>query len=93
MADSSTMQLNKLNYDREREMVDFAMRRKLGDTAIVINGEVPVMMLAAGDIRGFAKAAVRQALLDAADALTGTEDGEEIADRSQPDDLDAANFD
>lgn len=80
MTESSTMQLNKLNYDRDREMVDFAMRRKLGDTAIVINGEVPVTMLSAGDIRGFAKAAVRQALLDAAEALADTEDGDEAED-------------
>lgn len=70
---TTNMQLNKLGYDRDREIVEFSLRRSFENTAIIINGEVPVMMLSAGDIRSFAKAAVRQALLEAAEALEKSE--------------------
>lgn len=97
MPNTGKMQLNKLNYDRDREVVDFVIRRKLGETAIIIHGEVPVMILSAGEIRGFAKAAVRQALIDAADALTEagdeTEEDEPADEGTHPEDLNAANDD
>ncbi|MHB2265631.1 hypothetical protein [Aliihoeflea sp. PC F10.4] len=95
MTFTTDMQLNKLGYNREREVVEFSMRRSFDNTAIVINGEVPVMMLSAGDIRGFAKAAVRQALLDAAAALAEPDDTEDdtAEEGTRPEDLNAANDD
>jgi hypothetical protein len=69
MTYTTDMQLNKLSYDREREVVEFSMRRSFDETAIVITGEVPMMVIDSAGLRTAAKAAVRQALLDAADAL------------------------
>lgn len=97
MTNSGNMQLNKLNYDREREIVEFSLRRKLDDGAILISGEVPVMIIDQGNLRQFAKAAVRQALLDAAEALAETDaEAEErtlAEEGTRPEDLNAANDD
>lgn len=90
MPDSGKMQLNKLNYDRDREMVEFSLRRSLGETAISISGEIPLMVVTQGDVRPYAKAAVRQALLDAADVLACEKEAEE---GMRPENLNASNDD
>lgn len=74
MAHSGALQLNKLNYDREREIVDFAFRRNIEGTMLVVEGEVPLMVIDQGNLRQSAKAAVRQALLDAAEVLAEPEE-------------------
>jgi hypothetical protein len=74
VAYTTDMQLNKLGYDRERGIVEFALRRSFDDTAIIITGEVPMAVLDATRLRSASKAAVRQALIDAADALVETDD-------------------
>lgn len=76
MLNSGDMQFNTLNYDRERGVVQFSLRKNLLDGAIVISGEVPLAILSSTDTRSSAKAAVRQALLDAADAM-GDDEAEE----------------
>ena len=80
------MQLNKLGYDRDRRVVEFSMRRSFDETAIVITGEVPMMVIDSSGLRTAAKAAVRQALLDAADALTDQADAVEVHGGITPDD-------
>jgi len=87
------MQLNKLGYDRDRRVVEFSMRRSFDETAIVITGEVPMMVIDSSGLRTAAKAAVRQALLDAADALTDKAAALEVHEGIRPEDLNAANDD
>lgn len=86
MAYTTDMQLNKLGYDRDRRVVEFSMRRSFDETAIVITGEVPMMVIDSSGLRTAAKAAVRQALLDAADALTDQADAVEVHGGITPDD-------
>ncbi|HEV7433580.1 MAG TPA: hypothetical protein VGO22_01715 [Pseudorhizobium sp.] len=74
MAHTGKIELNKLNYDRAQEIVVFSLRRSLGAQAIVINGEVPLTIIDHAGLRFVAKAAVRQALLDAVDALADDDD-------------------
>ena len=97
MAYTTNMQLNKLGYDRERGVVEFSMRRSFDATAIVITGEVPMMIIDSARLRAASKAAVRQALLDAADALeeAGEEDDLDAAidEGIRPEDLNATNDD
>lgn len=69
MPHKSGMQLNKLSYDPEREIVEFSMRRSMEDTAIMIDAEVPLVIIDQAGLRQAAKEAVRQALLDAVSAL------------------------
>lgn len=90
MAYTTEMQLNKLGYDRERQVVEFSMRRSFDETAIVIAGEVPMTVLDAARLRSAAKVAVRQALLDAADALLNAP---EVDEGIHPEDLNATNDD
>lgn len=97
MTHTSGMQLNKLNYDRQREIIEFSMRSSFDDTAIIISGEVPVRIIDAAGLRSASKAAVRQALLDAANALAEATDEDEVdleADEGmRPEDLNATNDD
>lgn len=93
MAYTTDMQLNKLGYDRDRRVVEFSMRRSFDETAIVITGEVPMMVIDSSGLRTAAKAAVRQALLDAADALTDKAAALEVHEGIRPEDLNAANDD
>ena len=93
MGYTTDMQLNKLGYDRERGVVEFSMRRSFDETAIVIAGEVPMMVIDPAGLRTAAKAAVRQALLDAADALSDQTAEAEIDEGIHPEDLNAANDD
>ena len=97
MAYTTDMQLNKLGYDRERRVIEFSMRRSFDDTAIIVNGEVPMMMIDPSRLRPAAKAAVRQALLDAADALADMDEIDEakveIDEGKRPEDLNATNDD
>lgn len=86
VAYTTDMQLNKLGYDRDRRVVEFSMRRSFDETAIVITGEVPMMVIDSSGLRTAAKAAVRQALLDAADALTDQADAVEVHGGITPDD-------
>jgi hypothetical protein len=93
VAYTTDMQLNKLGYDRDRRVVEFSMRRSFDETAIVITGEVPMMVIDSSGLRTAAKAAVRQALLDAADALTDKAAALEVHEGIRPEDLNAANDD
>lgn len=92
MADTK-MQINKLNYDASRGIVDFSLRKSVGGTAIFIGGEVPLTVINTTALRGAAKAAVRQALLDAADALSDQAREGEADEGIHPEDLNAANDD
>lgn len=94
MTYTTAMQLNKLGYDRERGVIEFSMRKSFDDTAIVINGEVPLMIIETAGLRPAARAAVRQALLDAAHALEDMPVDEIVAEEgTRPEDLNATNDD
>ena len=93
MAYTTDMQLNKLGYDRARGVIEFSMRRSFDETAIVISGEVPMSVIDSAGLRTAAKAAVRQALLDAADALSDQAVEVEIDEGLHPEDLNASNDD
>lgn len=74
MPDTGEMQFNKLNYDGVRKVVEFALRKNLADGVLVISGEVPLPILSSPDARSPAQAAVRQALLDAVEALDNNDE-------------------
>ena len=97
MGFATNMQLNKLGYDRGRGVVEFSMRKSLDNTAIVISGEVPMVVIDSAHIRSASKAAVRQALLDAADALERSDDEDRVKFDTEagirPEDLNATNDD
>lgn len=69
MSEPSTIRLNALNYDAATQTVDFSLRGKFGDGLATITGQVPLTVVAPGDVRSLAKAAVLQALAEAMHAL------------------------